>query len=96
MVEEAIKLYEPSNSTEGFAFESMFCCRCRKHPHNPDAKNQCGVYLRALGFRSTDPLYPKEWRYSDGKPVCTAFESREEYNRKRRSRKDNMTINLFT
>ncbi|MGB1304034.1 MAG: hypothetical protein ACPG50_06975 [Pseudoalteromonas marina] len=68
-----------------------------------DAKNQCQVLGRMLAFSKEDREYPKQMRYVDGSPTCTAFVSREEANKKRnekrrikpKSKKDNLTLSLF-
>lgn len=100
MTEEA-KLYQPSNSTDGFWFMSQLCDRCVKMPHDHDAKNQCMIFLRTQAYNTKDPEYPREWRYVDGKPVCTAFKDREEFNAVRRAKRkgviatDKNTIDMF-
>lgn len=96
---EKIKLYQPSNATDGDIFMSRFCYRCSKMPHDRDAKNQCFIVLSTMAWSVDDPEYPKQWRYIDDKPVCTAFVDREEANTKRRERlkpnSDKQTLNLF-
>jgi hypothetical protein len=98
---EKIELYEPSNGTELDGFACKFCFECSKMPISCDAKNQCGIFGRVMMYKKTDKEYPKQWRYIDGKPSCTAFVSREEANAKRRSQPrkspvgDTQTLELF-
>ena len=72
------KRYRPSNSSDGMAFEAEWCENCIKHPISPEAKKQCPHLLKA--FCSEDN---GKWIWKDGKPVCTAFKSRQEVYRKR-------------
>lgn len=100
---EDIRLYQPSNGTEGDIFLSKFCYQCIKFPHSHDAKNQCQISLDSMAWDIRDPEYPKQWRYVDGRPVCAAFKSREEFNAERRLKrkasriiaKDTDTLDLF-
>lgn len=96
-----IELFQPSNSDHGFWFMRQFCDQCAKFPHSSDAKKQCNIFLRTMAYSTSDPEYPKEWRYTEDGPVCTAFTSREEFNAKRRAARkrfiatDKDTIDLF-
>lgn len=100
---EEIRLFQPSNGTHGDIFMSEYCYRCVKFPHSPDAKNQCRIVLDTMAYDIDDPEYPKEWRYVNGKPTCTAFKDREEFNAERRLKrkvsriieKDTDTLDLF-
>ena len=96
------KLYQPSNGTEGEIFWDGWCHRCVKHPHNPDASNQCAILGRTFIYSTSDKEYPKEWCYDEnGRPQCTAFKSREEFNAERRARRkgiiasDKATVDMF-
>ena len=95
---EKIELYQPSNGTVGESFKSHFCYRCSKCP-SPEADNQCGIMLRTMAFSPGDKEYPNQWRYVDGKPVCTSFKHRDEFNEARRQKrkptKDKQTLDLF-
>ena len=64
-----IKLYRPANGTEGSFFEASFCDRCKS-----DVNQDCEIHLNAMLYEKEDEEYPKEWRYQNGKPTCTAFE----------------------
>ena len=66
---------------------SYYCYQCSKFPESPDAKKQCNIFLRTQMHDTDEPEYPREWRYVDGKPTCTAFKSREEYNAERRAKR---------
>jgi len=87
-----MKPYLPSNGTEGMAFESRWCDRCTKMPINQRAKSQCRYLLMALCGNHNG-----KWFADDGGAVCTAFKSRDEYNRNRtrRSREDINQMELF-
>lgn len=61
-----IKLYRPSNGTEGEMFEAAWCQRCRK-------AGRCNITFGAMLFGVEDPGYPREWRYVDNKPPGPAF-----------------------
>lgn len=98
-----IESYRPSNGTEGEYFHEGFCYRCAKFPHSSDAKNQCMIFLSAHAYGLGEPEYHKQWRYVDGKPTCTSFKDREEFNASRRSKRrhgviarDTDTLDLFS
>ena len=98
--QDSIKLYQPSNGTEGMGFVECWCEKCVKFPLSSDAKNQCSIFCATLMYDTNDSRYPNQWRYVDGKPVCTAFKSREEYNAERRKKgrapsRDKNTDDLF-
>jgi hypothetical protein len=98
-----VELYQPSNGTEGDIFMSRYCYQCSKFPHDSDAKSQCQIVLATFAYDTDDKEYPKQWRYVDGRPTCTSFKSRDEFNaerrKKRKSRKiiatDTQTLGLF-
>jgi hypothetical protein len=64
--------YRPSNGSEGMDFMSRFCDVCKKD--NPDKMILCPIIAATFAFNVDDPMYPKEWIYDEGKPICTAFE----------------------
>ena len=67
-----MKLYQPSNGTEGMVFMAEFCDRCRR---GGDRAKPCSILGRTMTYGIDDPKYPTEWRYVDElKPICTAFE----------------------
>jgi len=69
---EEIKLYRPSNGTEGMWFEEKFCLQCI-HDDAASDKN-CELITLVMCNYTTDPLYPNEWRYIDDKPTCTKWQ----------------------
>lgn len=76
--------YQPSNGTEGEWFMSTFCANCIKQPISADARNQCDILMRTFFYSIGDKEYPKEWIKGSKGKTCTAFKSREEFNRERR------------
>jgi hypothetical protein len=69
--------YRPSNSTEGWWFESQFCERC-KHMAAwlaDDRNDACDINTRALALEIDHPNYPTEWIEIQSGPLCTAFEA---------------------
>lgn len=102
---EEIELFRPSNGTEGDIFMSRYCFQCAKFPHDSSAKNQCQIVLATFAYDIEDKEYPNQWRYVDGKPTCTSFKSREEFNAKRRLKRnkcrkkiiatDSLTLDIF-
>lgn len=99
-----IELYQPCNGSEGEWFHNKFCYKCAKFPHDSDAKNQCQIVLATMAYDIDEPEYPKEWRYVNDKPICTAFKDRDEFNAERRAKrkstlkiiaKDTDTIDIF-
>lgn len=69
--EQEIELYRPSNGTEGDLFNMRFCYRCARFFNN------CQIELLTMAYDTSDPEYPREWRYVNGKPVCVKFEDGE-------------------
>lgn len=71
-----LKLYRPSNGTEGLYFRARFCDQCerdREYMGTGEGEG-CPIYGATLVFDVDDPHYPREWRRDkDGKPTCTAF-----------------------
>lgn len=69
-----MKIYQPTNGTEGMCFQEHYCERCRKD----DIENKilCDIIARACSFDVTDKEYPKEWVCDDdgSNPRCTAFD----------------------
>ena len=72
----AIRLYRPSNGTEGMMFADEFCDQCMHQNPNPEAENpkNCNICMRSFLYGINDPEYPIEWRYDAlDHPTCTAF-----------------------
>ena len=69
-----VRLYRPSNGTEGEGFVSSFCMECKRDEEFwRDEGPGCEIAARALIFDVDEEGYPTEWRYVDGVPGCTAF-----------------------
>lgn len=65
--------YRPSNGTEGECFIYYHCRQCiHDHPDMMHPK-KCLILTSTMCFDPTDPEYPKEWIYKDGKPTCTNY-----------------------
>lgn len=100
---EEIKPFQPSNGTCGDIFMRDYCWQCAKFPESPDAKKQCRIFLKTMFHSISDPEYPREWRYVDGEPTCTAFKDRDEHNAERRAKTrktpgpatDKLTLDIF-
>ena len=65
---ETVRLFQPSNGTQGMDFMARWCERCAKYRNG-----RCGILGRSMLYEPGDAKYPVEWRYVDGKPACTAF-----------------------
>ncbi len=71
-----IKLYRPSNGTEGWAFVAHWCCDCERDKSfwNGDYAAGCLIVTNSYAYQASDPKYPQSWIYdANGKPCCTAF-----------------------
>lgn len=78
-----IKLYRPSNGTEGSCFHSKWCRNCARDSAmneglEVDECNDdqlCEILGDTFIYSIDDPEYPKEWRHCNetGYPICTAF-----------------------
>lgn len=65
-----MKLYRPSNGTEGCGFIECWCDLCEHEQGN----RQCKILTNTMAYDIKDKEYPKEWIYADnGLPICTAF-----------------------
>mgnify|MGYP006370446389 CR=1 FL=1 len=70
-----VKLYRPSNGTEGEMFISHWCGTCeheRERRENPDADG-CEIVTWTMALPITDGQYPHEWQYGPNGPRCTAY-----------------------
>jgi len=74
-----LRLYRPSNGTEGMGFMDLCCGEC-VHDwafRQGESDAGCEIVARALMFGKDDKKYPREWCYdADGHPTCTAFKQR--------------------
>lgn len=70
-----VRLYRPSNGTEGEVFMGQFCARCACEPRSLEEHDGCPIIAATMALRDDDPEYPREWveRVSDGMRTCTAF-----------------------
>lgn len=76
-----IEKYQPSNGTAGLGFIERWCGNCSRDKCLNGSKQfedcadeeVCDIVARTMAYKVTDPEYPVEWQYKDGKPVCTAF-----------------------
>lgn len=72
-----MKLYKPSNGTEGEIFFNKFCYRCKKYVYDEETESDdCELNLIiAAEINEVDDLdYPDEWQYDEnGSPICTEF-----------------------
>jgi hypothetical protein len=77
-----IRLYQPSNGTEGECFFNAWCCQCARdvsmNSGKPidecDDNEKCALITNSMAFNPGDAEYPQEWQYDkDGVPCCTAF-----------------------
>ena len=76
-----VKLYQPSSGTEGGGFFANWCDQCaRDLPSNGtkafdecEPHEICEIIELSMAYMPSDPEYPNQWRYVDGKPTCTAF-----------------------
>lgn len=75
--------YQPSCGTEGMDWMEDFCFQCiHENPYLDDndrydkwmGERRCDILTAAMFFNPTDPKYPTEWIYKDGKPICTKFQ----------------------
>lgn len=82
MTESIIKLYRPSNGTEGDIFISQWCCNCARDKSFSEgvdvdlcsADEICQIINKTMAYDIDHEEYPREWQYNaKGAPICTAF-----------------------
>jgi hypothetical protein len=73
--------YRPSNGTEGEFFQERWCEHCRADKdfreafaQNGSGDGGCSILGRTMLYDAEHELYPKEWQWQKGEPVCTAFD----------------------
>lgn len=71
---EEIRLYQPSNGTEGMIFTDRYCMNCINCDPDPTGDKQCTILMRTLCYYTTDKEYPTEWRYVNDTPTCTNWQ----------------------
>jgi len=65
-----MKLYRPSNGTEGEMFQEKNCLKCVYWGIGLG----CPIYLQTIMFAVDEDDYPNQWRYDkDDKPICNCF-----------------------
>lgn len=69
---ENVNSYFPSNGTEGDWFIHTWCAGCRRDTslRKMHGKVFCSILSNSLAGKR-----PKQWKYIDGKPVCTSFKT---------------------
>lgn len=71
---ERIELFRPCNGTHGEIFIADHCGKCeRDRQYRENDVDPCEILGRTFMYDVEHPDYPKEWRYVNGEPTCTAF-----------------------
>jgi hypothetical protein len=71
---EKLKLYRPSNGTEGDYFMAEFCENCYHDGIDKDSpEGSCPILFASFAYGIEDDKYPHQWRYVNGEPVCVSF-----------------------
>lgn len=87
---QPLKLWRPSNATQGDAFMRDWCGTCA---HDFKDSESCDINMRTMAFDMNEPEYPSEWCYNpQGEPVCTAYILKSE---PIPSPRDDRTIDMF-
>jgi hypothetical protein len=70
-----LKLYQPSNGTEGDYFMEKYCDNCYHESGrgNESPEGSCPILISTMFYDIKDDKYPNQWRYVDGKETCIAF-----------------------
>lgn len=69
-----MKLYRPSNGTEGDMFMDNFCYQCIHENPKENGSPKCEIITLVMCYDTKDKEYPKEWCYDENeKPTCTKF-----------------------
>ena len=80
---QPVRLYRPSNGSEGFDFMETWCGHCANDKPWSEGKDfdscgpeeVCQIIADTMAYSIDDPSYPKQWVYGqDGRPMCLAFE----------------------
>ena len=99
--EQPIKIYRPSNGTEGESFIISWCGSCARDKAMREGVNfdecddneVCRIIGDTMAYDIDDPKYPKEWCYdNEGYPQCTAY---IEEGKPIPPPKDELTMDLF-
>ncbi len=78
-----MKLYQPSNGSEGCWFISDWCEKCSRDIWDPQTEKlteQCDILDRTFFFALDEEKYPTEWRYCPltNQPICMKFTTEKE------------------
>jgi len=74
-----VRLYRPSNGTEGDCFMGAFCDQCVRNTWDDETRTGgCDILMRTMAYDVDDPEYPREWNYGPHGPSCTAFSSKDQ------------------
>lgn len=87
MIGKPIRLYRPSNGTEGGGFIDYWCSQCER-----DINEDCDILARSFAHDIDEPEYPREWIYDTDGPRCTAFIER---GKPLPPPKDDKTLDMF-
>lgn len=89
MADDELKLYQPSNGTEGMSFIESWCGKCEHERKvreltdegiTPAQEDYCPILGNTMIYSTDHPGYPREWCYDDnGQPQCTAFQEELTY-----------------
>lgn len=86
-----MKLYRPSNGTEGMYFIDDWCFKCER-----DKDEDCPLLAASLAYAIDEPEYPQEWHYDDkGEPICSEFIALGEPAPLMRRDRDTQTEDMF-
>lgn len=73
---EVGRSYRPSSGTDGDAFMTEFCDRCKKDSFGVFG-NGCKIITDTYIYNVEDEKYPKQWIQDENGARCTAFEKQE-------------------
>jgi hypothetical protein len=83
LIAQPVRLYRPSNGTEGISFFESWCARCKhdkawngeKPWDECGADDLCKLIGDSMAYDLDDPKYPREWVIAqNGHPMCLKFE----------------------
>lgn len=68
--------YMPANRTDGDDFERAWCAHCLGCGQGDEWEDEFGNDIEVKCSILDEAFYceqPTEWKYRDGRPICTAF-----------------------
>ncbi|HRQ59161.1 MAG TPA: hypothetical protein PLN31_17235 [Azoarcus taiwanensis] len=101
---DAVRLYRPSNGTAGEAFITSWCGQCKRDrvcngtvcAEDAGDDDYCPIVAATFAYDVTHPSYPREWCYNEaGEPVCTAFERTDAPDGPSCAVRDDYTVDMF-